>query len=176
MTDRGSAEQSAPTGKDALLTSGPDERYTKAVCKWDFEVDRKLGSINYLTWTEEMRVQLKTKKVLKIVDGNTPQPDIVTRPIDHNEGDHDYTNALVCIRANCEKSQITHLRHKSTSKPAQNALKKLHSVYAKGRINFLLKRCYTCQAEPNNTIHDIEGAFRNLAYRGFRYQSRIRTK
>ena len=88
-------------------SSGPDGQYTKPVRKGDIRVEPKLGADNYLTWAEEMWIQLKSMRVLKLVEGKTPQPDTVTRPKDFDEWDHDDTNALKWIRANCEKSQLT---------------------------------------------------------------------
>ena len=72
-----------------------------------------------------MWIQLKSMRVLKLVEGKTPQPDTVARPKVFYEWDHDNTNALKWIRANCEKSQLTHLRSKTTSKAAWYALKKV---------------------------------------------------
>lgn len=101
-------------------------------------------------------------RVFKLVEGKIPQPDEQARPIDSNEWDHDDTNALKWIRANCKKAQLTHLRNKRISKDTWEALKKVHGVYAKGRINYLLKRFYTYKAGPSYSIDDISGALETL--------------
>ena len=129
---RGSTDPNTPAsmgtpGPSSSLSLGPDSTYTKAVRKGDIKVDPKLGPTNYLTWAEEMEIQLKAKRVLKIVDGTVPQPNKQTRPIDFEEWDHDNTNALMWIRSNCEKNQIQHLRGKKTSKAAWDTLRNVTS-------------------------------------------------
>ncbi|MCJ1469153.1 hypothetical protein MMC07_007786 [Pseudocyphellaria aurata] len=151
MTDRGSADPTVPSNKPDTISSpssamsspsGPDGQYSKAVKKGDIRVKPKLGADNYLTWAEEMWIQLKSMRVLKLIEGTISQLDP--------------------IRANCEKTQITHLWNKKTSKAAWDALKKVHGVYVKGRINHLLKRFYTYKARPSDTIDDILGALKTL--------------
>lgn len=86
-----------------------------------------------------MEIQLKAKRVLKIVNGTSPQPDKETRPTDYEEWDHDDTNALMWIRSNCEKNQVQHLR-----------------------INFLLKRFHNYRPGSNDTVDDIAAALESL--------------
>ena len=66
----------------------------------------------------------------------------------------------ICL--NCEKNQHSHLRNKKTSKDAWDALKKVHGVQAKGRINLLLKRFHTYKAGPDESIDDIATALENI--------------
>lgn len=65
--------------------SGPDGQYVKAVRKSDIKIDSKLDLTNYLTWSEEIEIQLKAKRVLKMINGTTPQPDKETQPTNHKE-------------------------------------------------------------------------------------------
>lgn len=122
--------------------------------KRDIIVETKLSADNYLTWAEEMWIQLKSMRVLKLVEGTIPQPGAATQPKDF---DHDDTNALKWIRGNCQTTHLTHLRNKKTSKDAWEALRKVHQVYAKGRINYHLKCFYTYKAGPSATIDEMAG-------------------
>lgn len=63
---------------------------------------------------------------------------------------------------NCEKSQHSHIRNKRTSKEAWDALKKVHGIQAKGRINLLLKRFHTYKASPDESVDDVASALENL--------------
>lgn len=179
MTDQsGSTDPTVPLNKPfsminpspeffSILSSmfcsfGPDGQYSKAVRKGDIKVKPKLGADNYLTWTEKMWIQLKSMRVLRLVKGKIPQPDERSRPKDFDEWDHNDTNALKWIQANCEKTQLTYLQNKKTLQAAGEALKKVYGVYAKRRIVYLLKQFYTYRAGPTNTIDDIAGALETL--------------
>lgn len=63
---------------------------------------------------------------------------------------------------NCEKSQHSHIQNKRTSKEAWGALKKVHGVQAKGRINLLLKQFLTYKACPDESIDDVASALENI--------------
>lgn len=78
-----------------------------------------------------------------------------TRPSDPYEWTHDVTQARMWIRLNCEKNPHSHLLNKRTSTDAWDALKRVHSVQAKGSINLLLKRLDTYKAGPDESIDDI---------------------
>lgn len=156
-SDFAAPETPASMGADA---SGPDGRY--AIRKGDIKVEPKLSANIHLSWAKEIQLLLEAKKLWRIVTGKVPMPDEDSRPVDHEEWTHDDTQARMWIRLNCEKNQHSHLRNKKTSKDAWDALKKVHGVQAKGRINLLLKRFHTYKAGPDESIDDIVTALENI--------------
>lgn len=67
-----------PTTTSISPSSGSDGQSTKAVRKGDIKVDPKLGANSYLTWAEEMWIQLKSMRVLTIVESKSTQTDPTT--------------------------------------------------------------------------------------------------
>ena len=61
----------------------------------------------------------------------------------------------------CEKGQHSHIQNKRTSKEAWDALKKVHGIQARGRINLLLKQFHTYKACPDESIDDVASALGN---------------
>lgn len=96
------------------------------------------------------------------VCGKFAQPDRASRPKDYDKWTFDGANAMMQIRANCERNQDPHIQTNKSSKEVWDALRKVHSIPAKGRINLFLKQFHTYKARPDETTDEIALAIEDI--------------